>query len=112
MAQEFISQVSEDIKGRVSRKLPEEFNRTESQILGSLSKLDDFLLNPQIQTCSVAVPATSRNNDSENWEPTGDRSVGIPCPEAVFPTYSSTNLNNSVQEGTHQMVTGFKEQIR
>ena len=66
MAQEYISQVSEEIEGRVAKKLSNEFSRTESRILGALSKLDEFLLNPQVRTCSVAVPGTSRNGSSEN----------------------------------------------
>ena len=69
--------------------------------MGALSKLDEFLLNPQVRTCSVAVPGTSRNNGSENREPTGDRSLGNPCPEAVFSACHSSNLNDSEQEETH-----------
>ena len=66
--------------------------------MGALSKLDEFLLNPQVPIWSVAVPGTSRNNDSENGKLTGDLSVGHPCPEAVlFSTYhgrGSDNLND------------------
>ena len=112
MAQEYISQVSEEIEGRVTKKLSIEFCRTESRILGALFKLDEFLLNPQVRTCSVAVPRTSRNNDSENREPTGDRSLGDPCPEAVFSSHHSGNLNGSELEETHHMVTGVQEKIR
>ena len=64
MAQEHISQVSEEIEERVTRKLSKEFSRTESRILAALSKLDEILLNPQVRTCSVTVPGTSRNSDS------------------------------------------------
>ena len=103
-AQEYISQVSEEIEGRVSKKLSNEFSRTESRILRALSKLDEFLLNPQVRTCSVAVPGTSRNGGSGNREPTGDRSLGDPCSEAVFSTYHSSNLNDSEQEETHHNV--------
>ena len=71
MAQEYISHVSEEIEGRVTKKLSKEFSRTDSRVLGALSKLDDFLLNPQARTCSVAVLGTSRNNGSENRETTG-----------------------------------------
>ena len=39
-AQDYISQVSEEIEGRVTKKLSEEFSKTESCILGALSKLD------------------------------------------------------------------------
>ena len=101
MAQEYISQVSEEIEGRVTKKLSKEFSRTVSRILGALCKLDQFLLNPQVQICSVAVPGTSRNNDSENREPTGDRSLGDPCPKSVFSTNHSINLNDSEPEETH-----------
>ena len=79
-AQEYVSQVSEEIEGRVNKKLSKEISRTESRIWGALSKLDEFLLNPQVRTCSVAVPGTSRNNDLENQEPTGDRSLATPVP--------------------------------
>ena len=82
LTQDYISQVSEEIEGRVTKNLSKEFSRTESRSLGALSKLDEFLLNPQVRTCSVAVPGTSRNNNSENRETTGDRSSGDPCPEA------------------------------
>ena len=41
-----ISQVSEEIQGSVTKKLSQEFSRTENCILGALSRLDDFLMNP------------------------------------------------------------------
>ena len=63
------------LKGGSLKKLSKGFSRTESRILGVLSKLDEFLLNPQVRTCSVAVPGISRNKGSENWEPTGYRIV-------------------------------------
>ena len=94
MAQEYISQVSEEIEGRVIKKLSKEFSRTDSRIMAALSKLDEFLLNPQ-------VPGTSRNNNSENREPTGDRSVGDLCPEAVFFACHPSNLNYLEQDETH-----------
>ena len=81
LVKEYIFQVSKEIEGRVAKKLSKQFSRTESRVLGALSKLDEFLLNPQIRTCSVAVPGTSRNSNSENREPTGDRSSDDPCPE-------------------------------
>ena len=73
-------------------------------MLGALSMLDEFLLNTQIRTCYVAVPGTSKNNDSENREPTGDRSLGDPCPEAVFSSHHSGNLSDSEQEESHHSV--------
>ena len=103
MAQEYISQVSEEIKMRVTKKLSREFSLTESRILGALSKLDEFLLNPQVRTFSVAVPGTTRNGNSGNREPTGDRSLNDPCPEVVFSSTNSCNLNGSELKESHHM---------
>ena len=103
MAQEYISRVSEKIEGSVTKKLSKKFSRTELRILGALSKLDEVLPNPQVRTCSVSVPGISRNNDSENREPTGDGSLGDPCPKAVFSAFHSSNLNDSDQEETHHI---------
>ena len=80
LTQDYISQVSEENEGRGTEKLSKEFSKTESRILSALSKLDEFLLNPQVRTCSVAVPGTSRNNISENQETIGDRSSDGPYP--------------------------------
>ena len=102
LAQDYISQVSEEIEKRVTKKLSKKFSRTESRILGALSKLDEFLLNPQVRTCSVAVPGTSRNGTSENREPTGDRYLYDPYPEVGFSSHHSGNLNSSeVEEHPH-----------
>ena len=59
--EDYITQVSEEIEGRVTKKLSQEFNGTKSRILGALSRLDDFLLSPLIQRLSGAPPETSRN---------------------------------------------------
>ena len=79
--QDYISQVSEDIAGRVTKKLSKELSRTGSRILSSLSTLEGFLLNPQARACSVAIPGTSRNNTSRNRATTVDRSSDDPCPK-------------------------------
>ena len=99
-AQDYISEVSEEIEGRVTKKLSKEFSKTESRILGALSKLDEFLLNPQIRTCSVAVPGTSGNGNSANRETTGDRSPDDPCPEVGYFSHYSGQLNNQRQKPT------------
>ena len=84
LAQDYISQVSEEIEGRVTKKLSKEFSRTESRILGALSKLDEFLLNPQVRTCSAAVPGTSRSSNLENQGTNEDRSSDDFGPEVEF----------------------------
>ena len=98
LTQDYISQVSGRIEGRVTKKLSKEFSRTESDISGALSKLDEFLLKPQFRTCSVAVPGTSRSNNSENRETTGDRSSDNPCPELRYFSHHSGHLNSSEAE--------------
>ena len=100
MAQEYISQVSEETEGRAAKSF-QRIQPDRSRILGALSKLDEILLNPQVRTCFVAVPGTSRNNDSENREPTEDRSLDDLCPKLVFSTDHFTNLNDSEQKETH-----------
>ena len=78
---DFITQVSEEIEGRVTINLSQEFSRTESLFLGALSKLDEFLSNPQIRTHSGTVPRTFWNTNVENQEPNEDRSQDDPHPE-------------------------------
>ena len=91
----------------VTKKLSKEFSRIESRILAALSKLDEFLLNPQVRTCSAAVPRTSRNSDSGNREPNGDRSPNDPCPEAMVSFHHSGILNSSeVEEYSHKILIG------
>ena len=101
MVEKYIAQVSEEIEGRVIETLFKEFTQTESQILGALSKLDEFLLRPHARTCFVTVPGTSRNNNSENLEPTGDHSLDDTCPEVVFTACLASNLKDPEQKETH-----------
>ena len=95
LTQDYISQVSEEIEGRVTKKLSKEFNKTESRILGALSKPDEFLLNPQVRTCSVAAHGTSRNFNLENRETNEDRSSNDPYPEGGYFPHHSGQLNSS-----------------
>ena len=95
LTQDYISQVSEEIEGSVTKKLSMEFNKTESRILGALSKLDEFLLNPQVRTCSVAAHGTSSNSNLENRESHEDRSSNGPYPEGGYFPHHSGQLNSS-----------------
>ena len=54
-----IIQVSEKFEGRVKKKLSQELSRTENCILGALSELDEFLLNPQVLVHSRSASETS-----------------------------------------------------
>ena len=102
--QDYISQVYEAIEGRVTKKLSKEFSRTESSTLGALSKLDEFLLNPQVRTCSVAVPGTSRNTSVENQGTNEEDFPSDPHPEAGL--FRSHTTQNSGPEDGPDMVTG------
>ena len=59
--EEYITQVSEEIEGRVTKMLSKEFSRTENRILGALARLDDFLMNPLLPGRSGTTPEPSRN---------------------------------------------------
>ena len=76
--EEYITQVSEEIESRFTKKLSQKLSRTESPILGALFKLDEFLLNPQVRRRSGTVPRTFRNKNMENQEPNEDRSQNDP----------------------------------
>ena len=97
-AQNYISQVSEETEGRVAKKLSMEFRKTESRILGALSRLHELLLKTQVRTCSVAVPGTSRNNNSENRETAGNRSSDDLYPEVGYFSHHSGQLNSPETE--------------
>ena len=108
--EEYITQVSEEIEGTVSKKLSQEFSRTESRILGALSKLDEFLSNQQIHTHSETVPGTLRNTNVENQGTNEDDSQSDPHPEAgIFRGQTTQNLG---PKDCRDMVTGVQEEIR
>ena len=108
--EEYITQVSEQIEGRVTKKLSREFSRTESRILGALSKLDEFLSNQQIQTHSKTVPGTFRNTNVENQGTNEDDSQSDPHPEEGL--FCSQTTQNSGPEIGPYKVTGVIEETR
>ena len=116
--EDYITQVSEEIEGRVTKKLSQEFSRTENRILGALARLDNFLINPLLQGHSGIAPETSRNVSSVNQGTNEDDSQSNPHPEAGLLTSGQEDHHNMVmgaQRGSIQasdMVTGVTEQIR
>ena len=58
--EDYITQVSEEIEGRVTKRLSKEFSRTENRSLGALAQLDDFLMNPLLPGYSGAHPERIR----------------------------------------------------
>ena len=108
--EEYITQVSEEIEGRITKKLSQEFNRIESRISDALSKLDEFLSNQQIQTHSKTVAGTFRNTNVENQGTNEDDSESDPHPEAGI--FFGQNAQNSDLEDCCDMVTGVRGEIR
>ena len=99
--EEYITQLSKEIEGRVTRKLSQEFNKTESRILGALSRLDEFLLNQQVRTHSGTVPETFRNTNVDNQGTNEDDSQSDLHPE-VGPFRSQTTQNSGQEVGPHK----------
>ena len=97
--EEYITQASEEIEGRVTKRLSQDFSRTESRISGALSKLDEFLLNPEIRTHSGTVPGTFWNTNVENQGTKEDDSQSDPHPEAGI--FRSQNTQHSGPEVGH-----------
>ena len=79
---DYITQVSEEIEGSVTKKLSEEFSKTENRILGAIARLDDFLTNPLIQGHFGTAPETSRNIFSFSQGTIEEESQSNPHPEA------------------------------
>ena len=101
--EEYITQVSEEIEGRVTKKLSQELSRTKSRILGALSKLDEFLLNQQIRTHSGTVPEAFRNTNVDNQGTNEDDSQSDPHPEAGL-FRSQTTQNAGPEIGPHNVI--------
>ena len=99
---DYITQVSDEIEGRVTKKLSQEFSRTENRILGALARLDDFLMNPLLQGHSGTTPETSRNVFSINQGTNEDDSQSDPHPGA--------GLLTSGREDRHDMATGVQRE--
>ena len=100
--EDYITQVSEEIEGRVTKKLSQEFSRTENRILGALAGLDDFLMNPLLQGHSGTTPEASRNVFSVNQGTIEDDSQSNPHPEA--------GLLTSAREDHHDVVTAAQRE--
>ena len=107
---DYLTQVSEEIEGKITKKLSQEFSRTENRILGALARLDNFLMNPLLQCHSGTAPETSRIVFSVNQGTNEDDSQSDPHPEAG--TFDSQAMRNAGQELCCDMVTGVTEQNR
>ena len=111
--EDYITQVSEEVEGRVTKKLSQEFSRTENRILGALARLDDFLMNPLLQGHSGITPETSRNVFNINQGTSEDDSRSDPHPEAGPLTSGRGNHIDMVtgvqRERVHRHPTWWQE---
>ena len=96
--EDYITQVSEEIKGRFTKKLSQEFSRIENRILGALARVDDFLMNPLLQGHSGTAPKTSRNALSRSQGTNEDDSQNDPHPEtSIF--HNQMTQNSGPEDG-------------
>ena len=95
--EDYITQVSEEIEGRVTKRLSKEFSRTENRILGALARLDDFLMNPLLPGHSGTTPEPTRNTSHNNQGTNEDGSQNDLHPEAG-PFHGQTTRNVSLEE--------------
>ena len=100
--EDYITQVSEEIEGRVIKKMSQEISGTENRILGALARLDDFLMNPLLHGHSGTTPETSRNMFSINQGTNEDDSQSNPHPEA--------GLLSSGREDRRNIATGVQRE--
>ena len=99
--EDYITQVSEEIEGRVTKKLSQEFCRTENRILGALARLDDFLMNPLNQGHSGTAPETSQIAFSTSQGTNADDSTSDLHPEAgIFVNQTAQNCGSEDHHDT------------
>ena len=108
--EDYITQVSEEIEGRVTKRLSKEFSRTEDRILGALTWLDNFRMNPLLPGGSGATPESTRNASGINQGTKEDDSQNDPHPEASL--FHGQREQNTGTERDYDMVTGVNEQTR
>ena len=91
--EDYITQVSDEIEGRVTIKLSQAFSRTENRILVALFRLDDFLMDSLIQGYSRIVPETSEKAYVTNQRTSEDDSQSDPHPETgIFGNQTTGNF--------------------
>ena len=108
--EDYITQVSEEIEGSVTKRLSNEFSRTENRILGALARLDDFRMNPLLPGHSGTTPEPTRNTSNNNQGTNEDGSQNDPRLEAG-PFHGQTTRNVSLEED-HDNYECFSEDFR
>ena len=106
--EDYITQVSEEIEGRVTKRLSKEFSRTENRILGALARLDDFLMNPLLPGYSGATPDPARGALRNNQGTNEDDSQNDPHPEAgLFHGQSTRNAGPEDERDRRLLLLAF-----
>ena len=100
--EDYITHVSEEIEGRVTKETSQKFSITENRILGALARLDDFLMNPLIQALSGTAPETSRNAFSTTQGTKEDDAQSDSNPEAGI--FINQTTQNSGPEDRHDSI--------
>ena len=109
--EDYITQVFEEIEGRVTKRLSKEFSRTENRILGALARLDNFLMNPLLPGGSGTTPEPTRNASGINQATNEDDSQNDPHPEAsLFHGQREQNSGTEKDYDTsvRKLATAFK----
>ena len=104
--EDYITQVSEEIEARVTKKLSQEFNRTENCIFGALSRLDDFVMNPLFQGYSGTAPETSRSAFDTNQGMNEDDSQSE---AGIF--HNQTTRNSGPEDGDDSNISQKVDKI-
>ena len=104
--EDYITQVSERIERRVTKRLSKEFSRTENRILGALARFDDFLMNPLLQGHSGTTPEPSRNTLNTSQGTNEDDSQNDPHPEAGL-FHNQTTRNSGPEDGHDSFLFRF-----
>ena len=92
----------------MTKKLSQEFSRTENQILGALSRLDEFILNPLIEGHSGSTPETSRNILRTNQGTNENDSQNDLHPEAGI-SQSQTRINSGPVDADYKYRLVFSQ---
>ena len=105
--EDYITQVSEEIEGGVTKRLSKEFSRTENRILGALARLDDFLMSPLLPGGSGTTPEPTRNASGINQGTNEDDSQNDPHPEASL-FHGQREQNSGTERGYDRCFRGSK----
>ena len=89
---DYKTQVSEAVGSRITKKMSKDFSRTEGRNLGSLSRLDEFLLNPLLQGHSGSAPESCRNAPNINQVTNEDDSKVDSHPETRVSQSQTTHV--------------------